>query len=52
MKVEFYCKFKIQKEYDRCKREYAEKNEYRLLEIWYYDFDNIEGILDKELEVV
>ena len=44
--------FKIQQEHDKRKREYAEKNGYKLLEIWYYDFDNIEEILNRELEVV
>lgn len=44
-------KFQKQKEHDKRKREYAEKNGYRLLEIWYYDLDRIEEILDKELEV-
>ena len=44
--------FKTQQEHDRRKREYAEKNGYKLLEIWYYDFDNIEEILNRELEVV
>ena len=43
--------FKTQQEHDRRKREYAEKNGYKLLEIWYYDYDNIEEILNKELEV-
>lgn len=40
-----------QKEHDRRKREYAENNGYKLLEIWYYDYDNVDKILDKELEV-
>ena len=39
--------FKIQQEHDRRKREYAENNGYRLLEIWYYDYDNIDEILDE-----
>ena len=43
--------FKIQQEHDRRKREYAEKNGYRLLEIWYYDYDKIEEILSRELEL-
>ena len=38
-------KFRIQQEHDRRKREYAEKNNINLLEIWYYDIDNIESIL-------
>ena len=36
---------KIQQEHDRRKREYAEKNNINLLEIWYYDINNIESIL-------
>lgn len=43
--------FKIQQEHDRRKREYAEKNGYKLLEIWYYDYDKIEEILSRELEL-
>lgn len=38
-------RFKIQQEHDKRKREYAEKNNINLLEIWYYDIDNIESIL-------
>jgi hypothetical protein len=41
--------FEKQQEHDRRKREYAKKYGIRLLEIWYWDFDNIEEILDKEL---
>lgn len=41
--------FKIQQEHDKRKREYAQKHNINLLEIWYYDFDNIEKILDKYL---
>lgn len=44
--------FQKQKEHDKRKREYAEVNGYKLLEIWYYDYDRIEEILNKELEVV
>jgi len=40
---------KKQKEHDRRKREYAQKNNIKLLEIWYWDYDNIEEILKKEL---
>ena len=43
--------FKKQKEHDKRKRDYAEVNGYKLLEIWYYDYDRIEEILNKELEV-
>lgn len=38
-----------QQEHDRRKREYAKQNNINLLEIWYFDFDNIEEILNKEL---
>ena len=41
--------FKIQQEHDRRKREYAKTNNINLLEIWYWDYDNIEEILTKEL---
>ena len=45
-------KFKIQQEHDRRKREYAEKYNIKLLEIWYWDFKNIEEILSKELNLL
>ena len=38
-----------QKEHDRRKRKYAKNNGYKLLEIWYYDYDNIEEIIKDEL---
>ena len=41
--------FKIQQEHDRRKRNYAKEYNIELLEIWYYDIDNIEKILDKQL---
>jgi len=41
--------FEKQVEHDRRKREYAQNNNIKLLEIWYWDFDNIETILNKEL---
>lgn len=37
--------FEIQCEHDKRKREYARDNGFGLLEIWYYDFDNVESIL-------
>lgn len=46
-----YKKFKIQQEYDRRKREYAQNHNINLLEIWYWDYDNIEEILVKELNL-
>ena len=39
-----------QQEHDRRKREYAEQNGIRLLEIWYWDYDNIEEILNKNIK--
>ena len=42
--------FETQQEHDRRKKEYAKKNNYKLLEIWYWDFDRIEEILDNYIE--
>lgn len=39
-----------QQEHDRRKREYANNHGIDLLEIWYYDFDNIETILNNKLK--
>ena len=41
--------FKKQQEHDRRKKQYAILNNIKLLPIWYWDFDNIETILNKEL---
>ena len=41
--------FKIQKEHDLRKREYAKKNGIKLIEIWYTDIKNIDNILDRKL---
>ena len=41
--------FAIQQEHDRRKREYAKDNGYRLLEISYKDYNNIENILTKAI---
>lgn len=35
--------------HDEIKRKYAKDNKIDLLEIWYYDFDNIETILRNKL---
>lgn len=43
--------FQKQVEHDKRKKEYANKHNINLLEIWYYDFDNIETILKKELSL-
>lgn len=32
---------------DKLKKDYAKNNGYNLLEIWYYDFNNTESIIDK-----
>lgn len=44
-------KFKVQQEHDKRKREYAREHDIDLLEIWYYDYDNIEQILNKKLHM-
>lgn len=41
--------FEKQQEHDRRKREYAKQNNINLLEIWYYDIDNIDEILTKTI---
>jgi hypothetical protein len=41
--------YEIQREHDRRKREYAKLNNINLLEIWYWDFDNVEKILNETL---
>lgn len=40
-----------QQEHDKRKREYANSHNIKLLEIWYWDFENIEEILERELGV-
>lgn len=42
--------FHKQQEHDKRKKEYAKLNNINLLEIWYYDFDNIEEILSNKLK--
>ena len=42
-------KFAKQQEHDKRKREYAINNNIELLEIWYWDYDNIEKILNEKL---
>lgn len=37
--------YNTQREHDKRKREYANNNHINLLEIWYYDFNNIERII-------
>lgn len=41
--------FVIQQEHDRRKRDYAESHNIDLLEIWYYEFKDIENILTNKL---
>lgn len=41
--------FLKQQEHDKRKREYALNNNIQLLEIWYYDFSNIEDILNENI---
>ena len=43
--------YNIQQEHDRRKRQYAKDNNIKLLEIWYWDFENIENILARELKL-
>lgn len=42
--------FERQQEHDKRKREYAKKNNINLLEIWYWDFDKVEKILDSIIQ--
>lgn len=44
--------FKIQQEHDNRKRKYAEAHNINLIEIPYWDFDNVENILNKYLKEV
>jgi hypothetical protein len=41
-----------QKEHDRRKHKYAQNNNINLLEIWYWDFDRIEEILEDKLNIL
>jgi len=41
--------FERQVEHDRRKKEYSLEKKYNFLEIWYWDFDNIESILENTL---
>lgn len=43
--------FKRQQEHDIRKREYAINNNINLLEIWYWDFDNIEKIISNKFHL-
>lgn len=48
-KIQTYNDLVIQKEHDYRKKKYAENHNIQLLEIWYYDFKNIETILNNIL---
>lgn len=41
--------FEKQKKHDEIKRKYASKHNMKMIEIWYWDFDNIEQILEANL---
>lgn len=43
--------FEKQLEHDKRKKQYAKEHNINLLEIWYYDIDNIEDILIKKLQI-
>lgn len=43
-------KLKKQQEHDKRKREYAKEHNIELLEIWYWDYDNIEDILKRYIK--
>lgn len=43
--------FEIQKEHDRRKREYAKSHNIKLLEIWYWDFNNIKTLIIEALHL-
>ena len=43
--------FKRQQEHDRRKFNYALEHNYIPMEIWYWDYDNIEEILIRELDL-
>ena len=44
-------KLKSQKEHDKRKRKYAKENNIDLLEIWYWDYKNIDTILNNKLKI-
>lgn len=44
--------FELNKIRDNIKKEYCDANNIKLIELWYYDFENFEDILRKELEGV
>ena len=44
-------KFEIQQEHDRRKRNYAKIHNIDLLEIWYYEFKDLDNILINKLNI-
>lgn len=44
--------FSVQQKHDKRKRKYAKKHGIELFEIWYYDFSNIEIILNNKLLLI
>lgn len=46
-----YDTFKIQKQHDYIKRQYAIDNNINFLQIWYYDYKNIEQILNQYFKI-
>lgn len=46
-----YQRFLRQIEHDKRKKEYALNNKYNFVEIWYYDYENVEHILDDILGI-
>lgn len=45
-------RFPIQQEHDKRKKDYAQNSNIKLLEIWYWDFDNVEEILNQEIKEI
>ncbi len=48
-KIQSQQSYQCQQEHDKRKKEYAKNNNIKLLEIWYYDFNKIEEILNQLL---
>lgn len=48
-KIQTETELQVQQEHDNRKREYTQSHNIELLEIWYWDFDNIEQILESRL---
>ena len=44
--------FENQQINDQRKRDYCKRNNIKLIEIWYYEVDNIEEILKEELDLI